>query len=56
MSDPFYFNKPGIEFSTGYEVHKDKLYFTYSEYDDGVVLCNLDLQSFIDSQIWRMNV
>lgn len=56
ISDPFYFNKPGIEFSTGYEVHKDKLYFTYSEYDDGVSLCNLDLKSFLESQLWRMDV
>ena len=56
ISDPFYFSKPGIEFSTGYEVHKDNLYFTYSEYDDGVVLCKLDLESFLNSKIWRMNV
>jgi hypothetical protein len=56
ISDPFYFVKPGIEFSTGYEVHKDSLYFTYSEYDDGVVLCKLDLKSFLNSEIWRMNV
>ena len=56
ISDPFYFNKPGIEFSTGYEVHKDKLYFTYSEYDDGVSLCSLDLKSFLESQLWRMDV
>lgn len=56
MSDPFYFNKPGIEFSTGYEVHKDKIYFTYSEYDDGVSLCSLDLDSFLNSAIWSRDV
>ena len=56
ISEPFYFNKPGIEFSTGYEVHKNKVYFTYSEYDDGVSLCSLDLESFLNSQIWRMDV
>ena len=56
ISDPFYFTKPGIEFSTGYEVHNGKLYFTYSEYDDGVVLCSLDLESFLNSKLWRMDV
>lgn len=56
ISDPFYFNAPGIEFSTGYEVHNNRLYFTYSEYDDGVSLCSVDLESFLSSKIWRMDV
>jgi hypothetical protein len=56
ISDPFYFTKPGVEFCTGYEVHNGKLYFTYSEYDDGVVLCSIDLDSFLDSAIWSRNV
>jgi hypothetical protein len=56
ISDPFFFAKPGIEFCTGYEVHNGKLYFTYSEYDDGVVLCSVDLDSFLNSAIWSRNV
>jgi hypothetical protein len=56
ISDPFYFNNMGIEFSVGYEVHNNKVYFTYSEDDDGVVLCNLKLKDFLNSEIWSRNV
>jgi hypothetical protein len=56
ISDPFYFNKMGTEFSVGYEVHNNKVYFTYSEDDDGVVLCNLKLKDFLNSKIWSRNV
>jgi hypothetical protein len=56
ISDPFYFNKMGIEFSVGYEVHNNKVYFAYSEDDDGVVLCNLKLKDFLNSKIWSRNV
>lgn len=56
ISDPFYFNKMATEFSIGYEVHNNKLYFTYSENDDGVVLCSLKLQDFLKSRIWSNDV
>jgi hypothetical protein len=56
ISDPFYFNKMATEFSVGYEVHKNKVYFTYSEEDDGVVLCNLKLEDFLKSSIWSNDV
>ena len=56
ISDPFYFNKMATEFSVGYEVHNNKLYFTYSENDDGVVLCNLKLEDFLKSRIWSNDV
>lgn len=56
VSDPFYFEKFKIEFSTGFEVVNDKVFITYSINDLGVNLIGVQLEEFMNTKLWRMDV
>jgi hypothetical protein len=56
ISEPFYFKKFGIEFSTGFEILKNNIYISYSVDDDGVDLFSVNLDQFMNSNIWRIDV
>lgn len=56
ISDPFYFIKFGVEFSTGFEIFEDNIHISYSVDDNGVNLFSVKLEKFMQTNLWRMDV
>lgn len=56
MSEPFYFEKFATEFSTGLELMNDNIYITYSVNDLGVKFFSVQLDEFLNTNLWRMDV